>query len=334
MPHLETWLTKTVGVNAPFIQGGLQWVAKAELVSAVANAGALGFLAAFTFPNPEALREEIRKCRKMCEGKTFGVNFTLLPALNPPDYVAFAQVAVDEGIRIFETAGNPKPIMGTLRKAENPIIIHKCVTVAHAIKAEKAGVSAISIDGFECAGHPGEDDITTLILLARVRQELTIPIIASGGFADGNGAAAALAAGAAGVNMGTRWLATKEAPVHNNVKEAMVKAKETDTALLLRSLNNSVRCYHNKVAAEVLRLQEDAGKDFKFTPEVGALMSGQRGKVVYETGDQEYGIWSVGQSVGLIHDIPNCKDLVRRLVKETVENIERAYSLIKSDSNM
>lgn len=312
----------------------MQWVARADLVSAVANAGALGFLSAFSCPSPDALREEIRKTRALCGGKQFGVNFTLLPALNPPNYVAFAQVAVDEGVRMFETAGNPKPIMPTLRKAKNPIIIHKCVTVAHAIKAEKAGVSAISIDGFECAGHPGEEDVTSLILLARARQELNIPIIASGGFADGTGAAAALAAGAVGVNMGTRFVATVEAPVHQNVKEAIVRAKETDTALLLRSLNNSVRCYNNNVAAEVLKLQDEAGKDFKFTPEVGNLMSGQRGKVVYETGDEHYGIWSIGQSIGLIHDIPTCKDLVRTLVKDTINNIEHAYSLVKSDSSL
>lgn len=332
-PKLNTWLTRTTGVKVPFMQGGMQNVGTAQMVSAVANAGALGFLTAFTQPSPEALRSEIRKCKSLCGENVFGVNFTLLPAINPPDYVAFAKVAVEEGIWIFETAGNPKPVMPTLKQVKNAVIIHKCVNIKHAIKAEKAGVSAITIDGFECAGHPGEEDITTLILLGRCRQEIKIPILASGGFADGRTAAAAFAMGAQAVNMGTRWLCTQEAPVHENVKKAIVNAQETDTALLLKPLNNAVRCYNNKVAQQVREAELGAGREFEFD-QIKDLMAGAKGKQVYETGDIDVGIWSVGQSQGLIHDIPTCKDLVTRLVRETVDSLQQGYSIIESTASL
>lgn len=315
--HLTTWLTKATGVRAPFIQGGMQWVGKAELVSAVANAGALGFITAFTQPTPEALRNEIRKTKGLTD-KPFGVNFTLLPAINPPDYVAFASVAVEEGIRIFETSGNPSPIMKTLRSVKS-VVIHKCVNLRHALKAQSLGVDAISIDGFECAGHPGEEDVTSLVLLTRCAQELKIPYIASGGFGDARGAAAAFALGASGVNMGTRFLCTVEAPVHENVKKAIVEGKENNTSLLLKPLKNSVRAFRNKVSIAVEEI-EKKNKDYKFE-DVRELMAGKRGVKVYETGDVDYGIWSCGQVQGVINDIPTCKALVERLERETADII-------------
>lgn len=330
MARLNTWLTQKTGVRAPFIQGGMQWVGRAGLVAAVANAGALGFITAFTQPDPEALRNEIKQCKKLTN-KPFGVNFTLLPSINPPDYKAFAQVAVDEGIRIFETSGNPKPIIEILRSVES-IIIHKCVEIRHALKAETLGVDAISIDGFECAGHPGEQDVSSLILLSRCAQELKIPYIASGGFADARGCAAAFALGAVAVNMGTRWLCTQESPIHENVKKTIVKAKETDTNLLLKPLNNSVRCYNNAVAKEVENIEKTTF-GYKFE-QVQHLMSGKRGNQVYETGDVDAGIWSCGQAAGLIKDIPTCQELVNRLERETVEIVSRTQNLVKTEANL
>uniref|UniRef100_A0A060TAS8 ARAD1B09592p n=1 Tax=Blastobotrys adeninivorans TaxID=409370 RepID=A0A060TAS8_BLAAD len=328
--QLTTWLTKATGVRAPFIQGGMQWVGKAELVSAVANAGALGFVTAFTQPTPEALRNEIRKTKELTD-KPFGVNFTLLPAINPPDYVSFATVAVEEGIRIFETSGNPSPIMKTLRSVKS-VIIHKCVNLRHALKAQSLGVDAISIDGFECAGHPGEEDVTSLVLLTRCAQELKIPYIASGGFGDGRGAAAAFALGASGVNMGTRFLCTVEAPVHENVKKAIVEGKENNTSLLLKPLKNSVRAYRNKVSIAVEDI-EKTNKNYKFE-DVRELMAGKRGVKVYETGDVDYGIWSCGQVQGVIKDIPTCKDLVERLERETADIILGLPTKVQAKSKL
>lgn len=327
----DTWLTRATGVRAPFIQGGMQWVGKAELVIAVANAGALGFVTAFTQPTPEALRNEIRKV-KAATNQPFGVNFTLLPAINPPDYDAFARVAVEEGVHIFETSGNPTPIMKTLRSAKNSVIIHKCVMIKHALKAEKLGVDAISIDGFECAGHPGEQDITSLVLLSRCAQVLKIPYIASGGFGDARGAAAAFALGAQAVNMGTRFLCTEESPVHHNVKEAIVAGTETQTSLLLKPLNNSVRCYKNTVSEEVAAIEKNKGTAYKFE-DVRHLMSGKRGEKVYETGDVNAGIWSCGQVQGVINDIPTCEALVSRLERETKEILVSTPSKILANSS-
>lgn len=308
----------------------MQWVGRAGLVTAVANAGALGFITAFTQPSPEDLRNEIRKVKESTN-KPFGVNFTLLPSINPPDYKAFAQVAVDEGVRIFETSGNPMPIISILRSVDS-VIIHKCVTIKHALKAEKLGVDAISIDGFECAGHPGEQDITSLILLSRCAQVLKIPYIASGGFADGRGAAAAFALGAQAVNMGTRFMCTTESPIHENVKKAIVEGKENDTDLLLKPLNNSVRCYKNTTSQEVAAIEKEKAKDYKFE-DVQSLMSGKRGVQVYETGDVNIGIWSCGQVQGVINDIPTCDALVSRLEKDTSEILESTpKKVLKSSS--
>lgn len=314
---IETALTKALGIRVPLVQGGMQWVGLPPLAAAVSNAGALGILTALTQPSPDALREAIRQTRGLTS-KPFGVNITLLPAINPPDYAGYARAAVEEGVRIFETAGNaPGPLVKYF-KDNGCYVIHKCTTIRHAKSAERMGVDMLSIDGFECAGHPGEDDIGGLVLLARAAQELTIPYIASGGLADGRGLAAVLALGAAGGNMGTRFMCTVESPIHQNVKNAIVQAKETDTVHILRTLHNTARVFANKPAKEVVKIENRPG-GAKFE-DVRPLVAGARGKVVYETGDIDYGTWTAGISVGLIKDIPTCEELVHR-IEEDAETI-------------
>jgi NAD(P)H-dependent flavin oxidoreductase YrpB (nitropropane dioxygenase family) len=265
----------------------MQWVGYAELASAVSNAGGLGILTALTQPTPEDLRKEIRKTRGLTNNP-FGVNLTLLPSLNPPDYGAYAKVIIEEGIKIVETAGNnPGPVIKALKDA-GCIVLHKCTTIRHAKSAIKLGVDFLSIDGFECAGHVGESDITNFILLSRARQSLGVPFIASGGFADGYGLAAALSLGAEGINMGTRFMCTIEAPIHINVKKAIVAADETDTALLLRKWRNTTRLFQNKVTKEAIE-KEQANKDGKFD-EMAPLMSGKRGREVFINGDIDFGV--------------------------------------------
>jgi NADH:quinone reductase (non-electrogenic) len=262
-------------------------VGTADLASAVSNAGGLGIITALIFPEPEGLRKEIRRCRTLTK-KPFGVNLTLLPALSPPDYPAYAQVIIDEGVRVVETAGNsPGPIIKQL-KAAGITILHKCTTIRHAQSAVKLGVDFLSIDGFECAGHVGEHDITNFILLSRARQTLGVPFIASGGFADGYGLAAALCLGASGINMGTRFMSTQESPIHHRIKEQIVKGQETDTALVLRRWTNTSRMYKNKVALEALKIEKESTTG-KFE-ELAHLVSGKRGKEVYKNGDPEYGV--------------------------------------------
>lgn len=271
----------------PVVQGGMQWVGYAELAAAVSNAGGLGILTALTQPTPEDLRKEIQRCKKMTKNP-FGVNITLLPAMVPPDYGAYAQVVIDEGIRVVETAGNsPGPVIKLLKTA-GIIILHKCTTIRHAESAIKLGVDFLSIDGFECAGHVGESDITNFILLSRARQSLKVPFIASGGFADGQGLAAALALGAEGINMGTRFMCTVEAPIHNNIKEEIVKASETDTELVLRRWKNTSRLYKNKVTAEAVKIEKTSSTG-KFE-EVAPFVSGKRGREVFINGDPDYGV--------------------------------------------
>ncbi|RAL12766.1 NAD(P)H-dependent flavin oxidoreductase [Aspergillus homomorphus CBS 101889] len=320
----NTLLTRKLGITVPIVQGGMQWVGYAELAAAVSNAGGLGILTALTQPTPEDLRKEIRKCRSMTKNP-FGVNLTLLPALVPPDYAAYAQVIIDEGIKIVETAGNnPGPVIQQLKKA-NIIILHKCTTIRHAKSAIKLGVDFLSIDGFECAGHVGENDITNFILLSRARQELKVPFIASGGFADGQGLAAAMALGAEGINMGTRFMCTVEAPIHRNVKEAIVKADETDTALVMRRWKNTTRLYGNKVSQEALKVERES-KTGEFS-EIAPFVSGKRGREVFLTGDVEFGVWTAGQVIGMIHDIPTCAQLLERIEKEAVQALDRVRSL-------
>ena len=265
----------------------MQWVGYAELASAVSNAGGLGILTALTQPTPEDLRKEIRRCRAMTNNP-FGVNITLLPSINPPDYGAYAQVVIDEGVKIVETAGNsPGPIIKML-KAVGIIILHKCTTIRHAQSAIKLGVDFLSIDGFECAGHVGETDITNFILLSRARQSIDVPFIASGGFADGQGLAAALSLGAEGINMGTRFMCTVEAPIHLNIKEQIVKASENDTELVLRRWRNTSRLFKNKVTEQATKIERESTTG-KFE-EVAPYVSGKRGRQVFITGDPDYGV--------------------------------------------
>ena len=256
----------------------------------------------------------------------FAVNLTLLPALVPPDYHAYARVIIEEGIRIVETAGNsPGPVIKQLKEA-GIVILHKCTTIRHAQSAIKLGVDFLSIDGFECAGHVGESDITNFILLSRARQSLKVPFIASGGFADGQGLAAALALGAEGINMGTRFMCTIEAPIHENVKEAIVAAKETDTELVLRRWKNTSRLFSNKVAKEAVKVEAES-KSGEFE-DVAPFVSGKRGRQVFLNGDVDYGVWTAGQVIGLIHDIPSCKQLIERIEREAEETLERIRSLV------
>ncbi|RMZ76588.1 hypothetical protein DV737_g4760, partial [Chaetothyriales sp. CBS 132003] len=316
----HTELTRRLGIKVPVVQGGMQWVGYAELASAVSNAGGLGILTALTQPTPEDLRKEIRRCKQMTSNP-FGVNITLLPALVTPPYAEYAQVVIDEGIKIVETAGNsPGPVIKML-KAQGVIILHKCTTIRHAQSAVKLGVDFLSIDGFECAGHVGEHDITNFILLSRARQSLGVPFIASGGFADGQGLAAALALGAEGINMGTRFMCTVEAPIHQNIKQAIVEAQETDTALVLRRWRNTSRLFKNKVTEDALKVEKTSTSgDFQ---EIAPFVSGKRGRQVFLNGDKDFGVWTAGQVIGLIHDVPTCDELLKRIEKDAADTISQ-----------
>ncbi len=317
---LKTRFTELFGVRHPIVQGGMQWVGRAELTSAVANAGALGFLTALTQPTPDDLVKEIARCREMTD-QPFGVNLTILPTLKPVPYEDYIDAALSAGITIMETAGNsPKAFMPKL-KAAGVRLIHKCTSVRHGISAEKLGVDCVSMDGFECAGHPGEDDIGNLVLLPAAADAIKIPMIASGGFADGRGLVAALALGCEGINMGTRFMATREAPIHDAVKQRLVDGSERDTSLILRTLHNTARVYGNSVAKKAIAM-ERAGETIET---IGPVVSGRRGKTVYETGDLEAGIWSAGTSMGLIRDVPTCAELVARIVAEAEEIMKRRF---------
>jgi NADH:quinone reductase (non-electrogenic) len=308
----KTRFTEMFGVDYPIVQGGMQWVGTAELVSAVANAGALGFLTALTQPTPEALRNEIARCRELTD-KPFGVNLTILPTLRPVPYDEYADAIVESGIHIVETAGrNPEPWLPRFKQARIRVI-HKCTSVRHAVKAERIGCDAVSVDGFECAGHPGEDDIPGLVLLPCAADKVKIPMIASGGFGDGRGLVAALALGADGINMGTRFLATREAPVHDNVKRALVEADERQTALIFRTLRNTARIFKNGVAERVVEIEGRGGATIE---DLAPYVSGSKGRVVLQSGDLEHGIWSAGMVAGLIHDIPSVAELVARIIDE------------------
>ncbi|EUC44803.1 hypothetical protein COCMIDRAFT_97334 [Bipolaris oryzae ATCC 44560] len=324
----NTELTRALGIRVPVVQGGMQWVGYAELASAVSNAGGLGILTALTQPTPEDLRKEIRRCRTMTN-KPFGVNLTLLPAMVPPDYGAYARVIIEEKVNIVETAGNsPGPVIRQL-KAAGTIILHKCTTIRHAQSAVKLGVDFLSIDGFECAGHVGETDITNFILLSRARQSLGVPFIASGGFADGQGLAAALALGACGINMGTRFMCTVEAPIHQNIKQAIVDAQETDTTLVLRRWKNTSRLFANKVALQAVDVEKTSPTG-KFE-EVAEFVSGKRGRQVFLNGDKDFGVWTAGQVIGLIHDIPTNEELINRIEREAIETMKKSQSLFVAD---
>ncbi|MFV0524462.1 MAG: NAD(P)H-dependent flavin oxidoreductase [Acidimicrobiales bacterium] len=313
---IKTKFTETFGVEAPVVQGGMQWVGVAELVSAVANAGGLGFITALTQPTPEDLTKEIERCREMTD-KPFGVNLTILPAINPPPYAEYRDAIISAGVKIVETAGfNPVDHLPDF-KANGVKVLHKCTAVRHAVKAQSIGVDGISIDGFECAGHPGEDDIPGLILIPAAAEKITIPMIASGGFGDARGLVAALALGADGINMGTRFMATQEAQIHENVKHALVDGDERSTNLIFRQLRNTARVAKNTVSDEVVEILGEGGE----FSDVQELVAGVRGRNVYTTGDTEAGIWSAGMVQGLIHDIPTCQELISRIVGEAEELI-------------
>ncbi|MGX9391723.1 NAD(P)H-dependent flavin oxidoreductase [Nitrobacteraceae bacterium UC4446_H13] len=312
---IKTRFTEMFGVKHPIAQGGMQWVGKAELVSAVANAGGLGFITALTQPTPEDLTKEIKRTRDLTD-QPFGVNLTILPAVKPPPYAEYRAAIIESGIKAVETAGYKPEEHITEFQKHGIKVIHKCTAVRHAVSAQRMGADAISIDGFECAGHPGEDDIPGLILIPAAAEKITIPMIASGGFGDGRGLVAALALGAEGINMGTRFLATKEAPIHQKIKEQIVANDERATDLIFRTMRNTSRVSRNDVSQEVVRLEKEGAK----FEDVRHLVIGARGKVVYESGDQNYGIWSAGLIQGLIHDIPTCAELITRIVADA-ENI-------------
>lgn len=322
---METQFTKMVGIEHPIVQGGMQWVGLAELASAVSNAGGLGIITGLTQPTPEDLQKEIQRCREMTD-KPFAVNLTILPTIKPVPYEEYAQAIVDSGVKIVETAGrNPEPFL-PLFKGAGITVIHKCTSIRHSLKAEKIGCDVVSVDGFECAGHPGEDDVTNMILLPLAARRLKIPFLASGGLGDGKGLAAALAMGADGINMGTRFMVTKEAPIHEKVKQAMVDASELDTALIYRTLSNTARVFKNSIAEKVLQIEAQPGAT-KFE-DIQPLVQGVKGKELFDEGDLDRGIWSAGMIVGLIDDIPSCAELVDRIVSEAEDIInERLQQL-------
>jgi nitronate monooxygenase len=315
---IRTRVSEKLGIRYPIIQGGMMWLGRAELASAVSNAGGLGILTALTQPTPDALLKEIERCRGMTD-EPFGVNLTILPSASPPPYEAFLDAIIASGVKILETAGsNPKEFIAKA-KAADITIIHKCTAVRHALSAERNGVDMISIDGFECAGHPGEDDVGGLVLIPAAARQLKIPVIASGGIGDGRGLAAALALGAEGVNMGTRFCATKEAPMHPGIKQMMVAKSERDTNLIFRTLRNTARCLKNSVSDEVVAMERrPGGVEFK---EIHHLVAGARGRAALESGGWEDGLIWGGQVVGLIDDVPTCEELLQRMVVECRERL-------------
>ncbi len=315
-----------LGSRYPIIQGGMQWVGRAELVSAMSNAGGFGVLTGLTQPSPEALAAEIARCRTMTD-LPFGVNLTILPTASPPPYEAYLDAVIDSGVKVLETAGNNPKEFILKAKAAGVKIIHKCTSVRHALSAERNGVDAVSIDGLECAGHPGEDDVGGLVLFAIAADKLTIPVVASGGIADGRGMAAALVLGAEGVNMGTRFCATQEAPIHANIKQALVNATERDTNLIFRTLRNTGRVLKNAVSDEVVTLERrPGGCEFK---DIHHLVAGARGRAALESGDTDGGLIWASQVVGLIHDIPTCAELVQRIVDDCQAALQRRLSLFQ-----
>jgi NAD(P)H-dependent flavin oxidoreductase YrpB (nitropropane dioxygenase family) len=307
----KTRVTEMLGVEHPIVQGGMQNVGYAELASAVSNAGGLGLITALTQPSPEALAAEIERCKGMTS-KPFGVNLTYLPTLNAPDYGAYAKVIIDAGITIVETAGSPKVReIWEMMKPHGITIVHKCTSVRHALSAEKHGCDIISIDGFECAGHPGEDDVPGLILIPAAADKVKIPLLASGGIGDARGFVAALALGAEGINMGTRFCATREAPIHDNVKAKYIENDELGTNLIFRKFHNSARVGKNEVSDEVVAISAREGAVFE---DVRHLVSGAQGAELLKTGDLSKGIFWAGMIQGLIHDIPTCQELIDRII--------------------
>lgn len=311
---MQTKITELFGIRYPIIQGGMHHVAYAELAAAVSNAGGLGIITALTQPTPEDLEKEIARCREMTD-RPFGVNLTFLPSFKAPPYAEYIDVIIRSGIKVVETAGrSPEAYMAQL-KAAGIKVLHKCTSVRHALKAERIGCDAVSVDGFECGGHPGEDDVPNFILLPRAAEELTIPFVASGGMADGRSLAAALALGAEGINMGTRFLATREAPVHENVKRALIEADELQTRLIMRNLRNTERVMDNAAVREIIRIEKEKG-EAETIDDIRHLVTGAKGRLVLQEGMMDEAAWSCGMVAGLIHDIPGCKELIERIVGE------------------
>ena len=320
---IKTKITEMFGIEHPIIQGGMHYVGFAEMASAVANAGGLGIITGLTQKTPDDLANEIAKCHDMTD-KPFGVNLTFLPGFQEPDYPGYIEAIIKGGVRIVETAGrSPEAYMPDLKGAGIKVI-HKCTTDKHSLKAEKIGCDAVSVDGFECGGHPGEDDIPNMILLPRAAEELSIPFVASGGMGNVQQLAAALSMGADGINMGTRFIATKEAPVHDNVKEALVAASELDTELIMRPLRNTERVLSNGAVSKILEKEKALGDDIQITDIIDEV-AGVYPKIMQE-GTLDAGAWSCGMVAGLIHDVPTCQELVERIVSDAEEIIKSRLS--------
>lgn len=310
---MKTRITELFGIEHPIIQGGMHFVGLAELASAVSNAGGLGMITGLTLGTPEKLAAEIARCQTMTD-KPFGVNITFLPTVNAPDYPSLIQVIIDSGVKAVETAGNNPAEYMPMLKAAGIKVIHKCTSVRHALKAQSIGCDAVSVDGFECGGHPGEDDVPNFILLPRAADELTIPFVASGGMADGRSLVGALAMGAEGMNMGTRFIATQEAPVHQNVKDAIVAASELDTTLVMRPLRNTERVMKNAAVERLIEKEKALGVNLKFEDIIDEV-AGVYPKIM-KTGDMDAGAWSCGMVAGLINDIPTAQVLIDNIMNE------------------
>ncbi len=323
---MKTRITELFGIVHPIIQGGMHYVGFAELAAAVSNAGGLGIITGLTQKTPKDLAKEIARCRAMT-GKPFGVNLTFLPAMRAPDYPGYVDALIEGGIKIVETAGrNPQEHLPRLQRAGIKVI-HKCTSVRHALKAEALGCDAVSVDGFECGGHPGEDDIPNMILLPRAADELTIPFVASGGMADARSLVAALALGAEGINMGTRFIATQEAPVHEKVKQAIVSASERDTRLIMRALKNTERVLNNRAVERLIEKERSLGSALTLA-DIGDEVAGIYPRVMID-GEVDAGAWSCGMVTGLIHDIPTCKELIDRIMRGAHELIRgRLHALL------
>ncbi len=328
---MKTAITEMFGIEHPIIQGGMHFVGFAEMAAAVSNAGGLGIITGLTQKTPEDLANEIAKCRDMTD-KPFGVNITFLPTLNPPDYPAIVKAIIDGGVKAVETAGrNPAQVLPHLKDAGIKVI-HKCTSVRHSLKAQDIGCDAVSVDGFECGGHPGEDDVPNMILLPRAADELDIPFVSSGGQADGRSLVASLAMGAQGMNMGTRFIATKEAPVHENVKQAIVNASELDTRLVMRSLRNTERVLTNGAVERLIEKEKMLGDKLKFEDIIDEV-AGVYPRIMME-GDMDAGAWSCGMVAGLINDIPTCQELIDRIMSEADQIInERLAGFMKGTVN-
>jgi len=317
---MKTKITELFGIEHPIMQGGMHYVGLAELAAAVSNAGGLGTITGLTQKTPADLANEIAKCKDMTD-KPFAVNLTFLPSLNPPDYPGYVKAIIEGGVKVVETAGrNPQSVLPHLKDAGIKVI-HKCTSVRHSLKAQSIGCDAVSVDGFECGGHPGEDDMPNMILLPRAADELEIPFLASGGMADARSLVASIAMGAEGINMGTRFMATKEAPIHENVKQAILNATELDTRLIMRPLRNTERVLNNPAVERLLEKEKNLGKDIKFE-DIIEEVAGVYPKVMQE-GTVDAGAWSCGMVVGLIHDIPTCKELIDRIMNDATDMIHK-----------